>query len=102
MKAPTLVLIKSLDVWGNSDDGYEINDMHTAGTVDGWDIDYIWSKQDNEQEFDAALISTLCAYGYLKIRARDHVHCEELSETSLTIVDSKSGEPLYQVDWGQY
>lgn len=84
---PTTWNVHSLDVWGNEDDGFEVNNEFKAGTVE-----LPYGATDEE---------------LLKIFKEDHLEAnvtlksvsfdEQSSEGFFVIENKKTGEPLFHV-----
>jgi hypothetical protein len=79
--------VQNLDVWGNRQDGWEINQAFTAGTTE-----LPWN-------FDAAdVCSALKKSGHLNdsVRSRQ-IELDDPSSmgTDVTVLEKKSGKPVY-------
>jgi hypothetical protein len=80
--------VLSIDAWGNPDDGYYWNQWFNVGTID---IDINAENRD-----------TICAMidaGYLKPASIDLAAVED-DDYNLVIVDKKTGEPLFAIEYG--
>jgi hypothetical protein len=75
----------TLDVWGNADDGFEVNDSHKAGTVD--------LPVDAEDE-DVWRI--LCESGFAK-GPYERAEFDWADESYCTISDSEDGRPVFNL-----
>ncbi len=77
--------VKSLDVWGNSEDGYEVNQEFNAGKIE------IPAMLD-----DAGLVKLLKKEGFLKETVRaNQVEVEDNGAGFIEIREKKTGEPVY-------
>ena len=76
-----------LDVWGNEDDGFEVNNMRTTGC-----------EIELDPDDDAAILEALIKRGYLAPNATlDMVEIDGADSTLLTISDASNGCPLWQL-----
>lgn len=73
----------SLDVWGNDEDGYEVNDRSRCGEIE-FDADTA-----KDQDINDALVAGgfICACNALNIDGDD----------GMLFVDTADGKPLYQL-----
>jgi hypothetical protein len=79
--------LMDLDVWGNEEEGFEVNDM--------WAIErFEWTLA--EWEDDTFVINELIESGYLTEKARDRVGLDG-NERTLYINDDQTGRPLYEI-----
>ena len=85
------IKVFSLDVWGNADEGFEINDLWSAGTI-----------ECDDPYDDKAIVDALIDAGYLRDAARGRVRVEydgnALDETRTPVEDAETGEPLYLLE----
>jgi len=82
---PEIWEVKSLDVWGNQEDGYEVNNEHNAGKIE------IPAMLDN-----AGLVKLLKKEGFLKETVTvKQVEIESPGEGFIEIREKKTGEPIY-------
>lgn len=82
---PEIWEVKSLDVWGNAEDGYEVNNEHGAGKIS------IPAMTD-----DAGLVKLLKKEGFLKETVRaNQVEIESPGEGFIEVREKKTGEPIY-------
>lgn len=80
----------SLDVWGNPDDGFEINDMHKAGTVQ------LQAEPTKEQIVRAMKRENWLKKGVRSARiAIDDFGDDEYPQIALE--DSRTGEPIFHL-----
>lgn len=78
-------IVKSLDVWGNEDDGFEINQEFHAGDIE------IPVLTD-----DAGLLKLLKENDFLKSNVRlNQVEFDDSGAGLIEVKDAKTGEPLY-------
>jgi hypothetical protein len=79
--------VVSLDVWGNAEDGYEVNDTRTAG--------YVELANDAD---DRDVLDVLIDHGYLRAECSPVTVSLEWSDESYCEVDERAtGYPLYQL-----
>ncbi len=76
----------SLDVWGNPEDGYEVNDVHKCGTVD----------LDDDLYDGPALVAMLVDAGYLTEACRQGVDVD-WNDGLICIDDPEDGRPILQL-----
>ena len=82
---PTKWVVKSLDVWGNEEDGYNINQEFHAGEIE------IPALTD-----DAGLLELLKEHDFLKSSVRlNQVNFDESAAGLIEVQDAKTSEPLY-------
>lgn len=78
--------VTSLDVWGNEEDGFEINDWFNVGYIDLPDA------------ATSAAISALIKGGYLKAEAATLAEADECSsEGFIEIREKATGRPVFQL-----
>jgi hypothetical protein len=77
--------VKSLDVWGNKKDGFEVNQEFGAGEIE------VPPMTD-----DAGLLKLLKDGGFIKESVRlSQVSFEDTGSGFIEVANSKTGEPLY-------
>jgi len=82
---PEVWEVKSLDVWGNEEDGYEVNQEFKAGKIE------IPAMLD-----DADLVKLLKKEGFLKETVRaNQIEVESSGLGFIEIKEKKTGEPVY-------
>ena len=77
----------SLDVWGNANDGYEVNDRSGVGTI-----------QLPEEFTDAQLIRALKDAGIVRKTIRMSQVAIDGDDTWISIDDAKDGMPVFQLE----
>jgi hypothetical protein len=80
----------SLDVWGNDDDGYEVNDRCKVGTID--------LDATTVIDSDQGLMEALIEAGYLKPGSDSVGEVEGESDYTLFIGDGDTGCPWLQLE----
>jgi hypothetical protein len=85
----------SLDVWGNARDGFEVNDMHRAGTVE---VPYTAQYGTGAWPTDAAIVKGLKGAGFLKPR----IHTKSIvidgeADGMLFLEEARNGRPIYHL-----
>ena len=80
--------VLSIDAWGNQEDGYEWNNWHKVGMID----------LDLNQP-DQNLIQTMIDAEYLKPASIDLAAVED-DGYNIVIVDKKTGEPVFAIEYG--
>jgi len=78
--------VYSLDVWGNDDDGYEVNDRSKIGNV---------SFPDNAS--DKEVIASLVAEGLARASTKDLKHISIDGDDEFFTIDFK-GKPVFQLE----
>jgi hypothetical protein len=82
---PVTWQVKSLDVWGNEEDGFEVNQEFSAGEI-----------QIPAMTDDADLLKLMKKEGFIKDNVRSNqIEFEDTGSGFIEIKDAKSGEPLY-------
>lgn len=81
-------LIDYFDVWGNTTDGWEVNDLTT---VEG---DIVISEDTSDEE----IIDFLVRIEYLKPEARELVHLESYDNEMIEIVQTKDDYPIGRLE----
>jgi hypothetical protein len=76
----------SLDVWGNGEDGFEVNDMHQIGTID---VDSDWT--------DRQLYDALVELGHLDAEVFHLASFEWSSDSFIGINEASNGKPVLQL-----
>jgi len=82
----TFVQIYDLDVWGNEEDGYEVNDVYKGD---------IFEVPANYNEND--IYDLLKSQGFLKNYVQQDDIEIDMNEDFTEIFDALSGEPLWQI-----
>lgn len=85
---PTKWKVRSLDVWGNAEDGFDVNNEFNAGQ-----IEIPWGSDDAE------LLKLFKKKDYLQddVTLKDVEFDEQSSDGFFAVQDKKTGEPLYHV-----
>jgi predicted RNA binding protein YcfA (HicA-like mRNA interferase family) len=79
--------IYSLDVWGNEEDGFEVNNRQRAG-----DIEILDGASDED------IIKTLKQEGFLKAKVKaSQIHIDG-DDYAMNVDDAETGEPIYQLE----
>lgn len=91
MKAKRYHVI-SLDVWGNEDDGFEVNDRHRIGWVE---VDDTSDEAMLDALRDAHFLNAQCRLGD---KGRFRVRFDWSDETWCQIEQSSNGYPLLQLE----
>jgi hypothetical protein len=73
----------TLDVWGNSEDGYEVNDQFAAGSI-----------ELSPEMSDAEILQKLADEGYLTENAVDCGEIDTSDESFMTVHDKADGRPV--------
>lgn len=81
-------LIDYFDVWGNAEDGWEVNDLTTVED----DIVIVEDSTDEE------IIDFLIQIEYLKPEARENVHLESYDNEMIEIVQTKDDYPIGRLE----
>lgn len=77
--------VRSLDVWGNAEDGFEVNQEFKAGKIE---VPAITN--------DAGLLKILKENDFIKKSVRStQIKFEDTGSGFIEVVDAKTGEPLY-------
>lgn len=76
--------VVTYDVWGNADEGFEVNDSHGAGHIE---------LEDEEHFDDQVLLEKLSEAGFLQGRELDDLSFDG-DDTAVYINDAHTGEPL--------
>jgi hypothetical protein len=79
--------VLSIDAWGNQEDGYDWNSWNKVGTVDV-----------NHRGENVDTIRAMIDAGYLKAAALESADVED-DDYNLVIVDKKTGEPLFAIEY---
>lgn len=79
--------VYSLDVWGNEEDGFEVNDRCNAGTIET-------SDDPPDAEVWCALIEAHIAHNAPISRAA----FDASDNTFISIDDSETGRPVFQLE----
>jgi hypothetical protein len=79
--------VLSIDAWGNQEDGYYWNQWFNVGTVD---VNHRGENRDT--------IRAMIDAGYLKAAALESTDVED-DDYNLVIVDKKTGEPLFAIEY---
>jgi hypothetical protein len=79
--------LQSLDVWGNSEDGFLINNWNRIGT-----IDLAVGATDDQ------IVELLIAKGWLTNAARGSVEFDDMGEYGLNILDKETREPIWGLE----
>lgn len=82
-------LIDYFDVWGNKEDGWEVNDLCTV------EEDIVIAEDITDEE----IIEFLININYLNEFARNGgVYIESSDDTFIEIFDTETDEPLYRLE----
>lgn len=85
--------VKSLDVWGNKEDGYEINQEFYAGDIEIPDTEPFSND-------DQAILDILIEKGFLKEHVTlELVEVEDFANGVIWINEVETGEPLYILEY---
>lgn len=77
--------VKSLDVWGNEEDGFEVNQEFSAGEIE------IPAMTD-----DAGLLKLMKKEGFIKENIRSNqIEFEDTGSGFIEVKEKKTGEPVY-------
>jgi hypothetical protein len=79
--------VLSIDAWGNQDDGYYWNQWFNVGTID---VNHRGENRDT--------IRAMIDAGYLNAAALESADVED-DDYNLVIVDKKTGEPLFAIEY---
>jgi hypothetical protein len=79
--------VYTLDVWGNEDDGFEVNDRSRAGTV------VIPTDATDED-----IVRLLRANAFLDPRVKASDIDIDGDDYSMTVDDAKTGQPIFQLE----
>ena len=77
-------LIDYFDVWGNAEDGWEVNDLTTV------EDDIVIAEDSTDEE----IIDFLVRIEYLKPEAKELVHLESYNNEMIEIVQTKDDYPI--------
>lgn len=87
--------ILSLDVWGNADDGWEINDVFRSNVSVEFDI---YEKRGKER--DEIILAALREAGYLSAGATtDTVNVVDMGEVDFALERVSDGKPLCHLEF---
>lgn len=78
----------SYDVWGNEEDGFEVNDRSKIGTID---------LSDADVDVDRQLINQLIKNGFLKENANVSDFAIDGCQYTLYVNVEANGYPLYEL-----
>ena len=81
-------LIDYFDVWGNAEDGWEVNDLTTV------EDDIVIAEDSTDEE----IIDFLIQIEYLKPEARENVHLESYDNEMIEIVQTKDDYPIGRLE----
>lgn len=81
-------LIDYFDVWGNAEDGWEVNDLTTV------EDDIIITEDSSDEE----IIDYLIQIEYLKPEAKELVHLESYDNEMIEIVQTKDDYPIGRLE----
>lgn len=79
--------IITLDVWGNEEEGFEVNDLHRTG-------DFITIT---EEATDADIIVALVVAGYVNEKYISAVQLDWLDDGFIEVNSNATGKPVYQL-----
>jgi hypothetical protein len=80
--------IWSLEVWGNEEDGFEVNDRWEVGSVELAD-----------DATCADVVKALIAKGLITPKTtHEQVDMDDASDVDLLLDDATTGEPLFQLE----
>ena len=81
-------LIDYFDVWGNAEDGWEVNDLTTV------EDDIVIAEDSTDEE----IIDFLIQIEYLKPEAKELVHLESYDNEMIEIVQTKDDYPIGRLE----
>ena len=81
-------LIDYFDVWGNAEDGWEVNDLTTV------EDDIVITEDSSDED----IIDFLIQIEYLKPEARENVHLESYDNEMIEIVQTKDDYPIGRLE----
>lgn len=81
-------LVDYFDVWGNEEDGWEVNDLTTV------EDDIVIAEDSTDEE----IIDFLIQIEYLKPEARENVHLESYDNEMIEIVQTKDDYPIGRLE----
>ena len=81
-------LIDYFDVWGNEEDGWEVNDLTTV------EEDIVIAEDSTDEE----IIDFLIQIEYLKPEARENVHLESYDNEMIEIIQTKDDYPIGRLE----
>ena len=80
--------IWSLDVWGNENDGFSVNDRHEVGSV-----------ELSDDATCADVVKALIANGLITPQTTaEQVSMDDASDVDLYLDNATSGEPLFHLE----
>jgi len=84
-----------LDVWGNAEEGFEVNDAHHTGRFVELPPEVAMGITEEEEQ---QLVDILIAAGELRRDVKAHqIEVEDLGENDIGINDAETREPLFQL-----
>ena len=81
-------LIDYFDVWGNAEDGWEVNDLTTV------EDDIVITEDSSDED----IIDFLIQIEYLKPEAKELVHLESYDNEMIEIVQTKDDYPIGRLE----
>lgn len=84
--------IIDLDVWGNKEEGYEINNFHSIGKIEVDDDQNLLSEEK--------LRSLLVEHGFIRPSAVSKIDLEDLAYVDFfyQVVEKNTGRPIYNIE----
>lgn len=79
--------IATLDVWGNAEDGFDVNDVHM--TADSIELE--------EHDGGPEIITKLIAAGYIDADKCHLARVEWVGDDMWAVDEAESGKPVYQL-----
>lgn len=83
-----------LDVWGNQEDGFEINNFFNVGEIE-------FPKKSDPYSISKSLLKTkLVSGGFLKPEAKRKIDLDDCSYADFfyQVIEKKTGKPLYNIE----
>ena len=83
-----------LDVWGNQEEGFEINNFFNIGEIE-------FPKKSDPHSISKSLLKTkLVSGGFLKPEARRKIDLDDCSSMDFfyQVTEKKTGKPLYNIE----
>ena len=91
----------ALDVWGNAQDGFTVNDRFRAGSIEV-EVDEIEISPGRTHitPTNKDIVETLIDDGYLKQHvSASMIEFNGVSDETLYLESTSDGEPLFQLEW---
>lgn len=97
--------VRSLDVWGNEEDGFEINQSFRAGQIllPVFEVEYNVGMPQAFKSWDvsdATIVNTMREEGFLRDAVKPSqisIDASEGLEGSMWLNDAETGKPLYEL-----